>query len=67
MIEDDVQLILKEQKSNVFYEIPPDIYSNKDNSEAVYTNGDHKGNLQIQNDDSSMKTEPILSRFGGNF
>ena len=29
--------------------------------------GDHEGTLQTKNDDISMKTKPILARFGGTF
>ena len=68
MNEDEVELILKQCYSFfVTYEIPPGIHTMKDFSEVVYTNGDHENILQIQQDDISMKTKPVLSRFGGNF
>ena len=33
-------------------------------AEAVYKMGDHEGTLQIEYDDKSMGTKPILTRFG---
>ena len=66
--EDDVQLILKQYKSNfVTYEIVPGVSSTKDFSEAVYTMGDHDGTLKNEYDDTSMKTKLVLTRFGNTF
>ena len=56
--EDAIQLILKQIISNFgFYEISPGIYTIKDNSEAVYTKGDHDGIIQTGYDDVTMKTK----------
>ena len=66
--EEDIQLILKQYNSNfVTYEITPAIYSNKDNSEAVYTMVDIERTLKIEKDDISMKTKLILSPLGSPF
>ena len=62
------QLSLKQFKSNfVSYELSPGIYTYKDNSEIIYTMGDHEGTLKIEYDDITMKTKLILNRFGGTF
>ena len=66
--EDDIQLILKQYNSNfVTYEKLPGIYSVKDISQVVYTMGDHEGTIKIEYSDITMKTKPILKRFGGAF
>ena len=63
--EDDLRLILKEEKSNsVTYEIPSGIYSMKNISDVVYTKDDHDGTLKIDYDDINLKTKLILKRFG---
>ena len=68
MNKENFQVISKLYFSNfITYEIPPGTYSIKDFSEVVYTMGDHDGTLQIEYDDISMKTKPILKRFGGSF
>ena len=68
LIEDDIQLFLKQYNSNfVTYKIKPGIYSIKDIAEFVYTMGELEGTLQIEYDDMSMKTKLILTRFGGTF
>ena len=68
LVEDDLQLILKQYKSNfVDFEMPLGIYAIKDKSEVVYTMGYHEGALQVTYDDKSMKTKLILTRFGRNF
>ena len=36
-------------------------------SDATFTTGDHEGTPQIEYNDITMKTKPILTRFGGNF
>ena len=49
--EDDIQMNLKQYKSNfVTYEIAPSIHSIKEISEAVYTVVDHEGTLKNEND-----------------
>ena len=54
--ERDIQLILKQYNSIfVSCELLPRIYTIKDMSKGVYTMGDHKGTLQIEYDDISMK------------
>ena len=66
--EDAIQLTLKQCKSRfVRNEITPGIYTLEEFSDAVCTKGDREGNLQIKYDDISMKTKPILTRFGGFF
>ena len=61
-----MQLILKQSISSfITYEIPPDINSIKDFSEVLYTMSDHEWTPQIKYDDISMKTELILTCFGG--
>ena len=66
--EDDIQLISKQCNSYfITYEIRPGMYTIKDISEAVYTEGDHDGNIQIEYDDISMKTKLILTRVGLTF
>ena len=66
--EDDIWLILKQYHSNSNSdEIPLDIYSVYDISEAVYTMGDHEGILKFEKDAISMKTKLILKPFGGTF
>ena len=62
--ENDIQLILKQYNSNfALFEKSPGTYSTKDLQEAVH----HEGTLKIENDDISMKTELILTRFGSTF
>ena len=59
--EEDIELKLKQQNSNfVTYEILPGVYSFEVISKAVYTMRDLDGTLQIQYDDVTMKTKPIL-------
>ena len=66
--EDDIQLIWKQNNSNfITFELHPGIYSIKDNSEVVFTMGDHDGTLQTEYNDISMKTKPVLTRSGGTF
>ena len=66
--EDDIQLISKQYNSNfVTYELSPGIRTFQDVAEAVYTMGDHKQTLQIQNDDFTMKSKLIIKRSGGTF
>ena len=57
--EDHMQLILKQYNANfVTYILDLGIYSIEDNSKVFYTMRDHKGTLQIEYDDISMKTKP---------
>ena len=51
----------------ITYELSPGIYTIEDISKVVYTMGDHEGTLQIEYDDYTMKTEPILTRFSSTF
>ena len=66
--EDDIQLILK-QYNEIFitYELSPGIYTIKDISEAVHPLGDHEGTIKIENDENTMKTKLISTRFGDTF
>ena len=58
--ENYIQIILKQYKSNfINSEKPPDVYSMKVISEAVYTKTDHEGTLQYNNDNISVKTKPF--------
>ena len=67
MDEEVIHLILKQCISFfVTYEIRRGIYEIKDISDAVYTKGDHKGTVQFEYDDISIKTERNLTRFGSN-
>ena len=66
--EDDIQLILKQYNSNfVTYQLSQGIYTIEDISKAVSTKGDHEGTLKIENDDITMETKIILTRFGSTF
>ena len=66
--ENDFQWILKPYNSKIpIYEKSPGIYIIKDISEVVYTIRDHEGTLQIEYNDMSMKTKPILTIFAGTF
>ena len=61
-------MVLQQHNSNfVTHEIPPNIYTIKDISEAVYTIGDHEGTQQLEYDDVCMETKLVLTRFGGSF
>ena len=66
--EDDIQLISKEynDKFNT-YELSPGIYTIEDIAEAVYKKGDHEGALQIECDNVTRETKPILTRFASTF
>ena len=66
--ETDIQLVLEQYNSTfVPEEIEPGIYSVKDFSGTVYTMGDHDKTIKIEYDDFSMKTNLLLTRFGGTF
>ena len=66
--EEGFRLISKQYKSNfVTYELTPGIYSIEDDSEAVYTMGDHEGTLNVEFDDISMKKKHVLTRFVSTF
>ena len=63
-----IALIIKQNiLSFITYEIHPCVYLNKRFSEVFHTMGDYEGTLEIKNDDISMKTKPILTRFGLKF
>ena len=58
-------MTLKQNNSSfVTYDLSPGIYTNNNVSEAAKTMGDLGGTLQIENDDKSMKTNFIQTRFG---
>ena len=63
--EDDIQLML-EHYDQIFitFELSPSIYTIEDISKTVYTMGDHRGTLQIEYDDETMKTKFNLTQFG---
>ena len=62
--EEDFQLFSKQHPSIfVTYGLSPGIYTIEDFSEANYTMGYLDGILQIENDDISMNSKPILTRF----
>ena len=68
--EDEVQITLKQYNEKLStYQSSPGIYTIEDTSQAVYTMGDHERTLQIEydDDDDSVKTELILTRFGRTF
>ena len=59
--EEDIQLILKEYNSHfITYELPPGIYSIQDISDTVHTFTGHMETIQIEYDDTSMKSKIIL-------
>ena len=59
--EEDIQLILKEYNPHfITYELTPGIYTIQDISDAIQTFSGHKGTIQIEYDDISMKTKIIL-------
>ena len=61
-------MISKQYFSNFdTYETPPGFYSIKVKSEADYTMSDQEAALDIEYDDKSVKTKPILTQFGGFF
>ena len=70
--QDDIQLILKEYTEKfIAYQLSPGIHTIEDISKSVYTMGDRDGTLQIENDDNddddSVKTKLISTRFGSTF
>ena len=69
--EEDFKLILKQYNEKfITYQLSPGIYKIEDISKAVYTMGDHEGSLQRgydDDDDDSVKTKLILTRFGSLF
>ena len=68
LYEDDIRLILKQNKEKFFtYELSPCIYTIKDISEAVHPLGDHEGTIKIEYDENTMKTKLILTHFGSTF
>ena len=61
-------MILKKYNSKfITYQRIPGVYTVKVISEAVYKMGDHDATPQNEYHDISMKTTPILTRFGGTF
>ena len=68
LVEDDIQLVLKQYISNfATYKIKPGFFSVEGISEVVFTMGGHEGTLKSEYDDISVKTKPNLKRFGGTF
>ena len=66
LLEEDIQLILKEYNSHfITYEITPGIYTFQDISDAIQTFSGHMEIIQIEYDDISMKTKIILKYIGG--
>ena len=64
--EKDIQLKIKQSSSNlIIYALLPGICAIKDISEGVYEMGDHERTVQIEHDDLSMKSKPVLTRSGG--
>ena len=56
-------MILKQYVSSfVRYELDPGTYTIEDISEVFYKIGDHKGTLQFEYDDITMKTKLFLTR-----
>ena len=66
--EDDIRLIFKQYNGEFMtFELSPGIYTSKEIAMAVYTKGDHEGNLQNEYDDITRKTKLNLTRFGSTF
>ena len=66
LLEEDIQLILKEYNSHfITYELTPGIYSIQDISDTIHTFSGHIETIQIEYDDISMKTKIILKYIGG--
>ena len=64
--EDEIQIDWKQNISCfITNEILPDIHSIKDTSQAIYNKGDVERTLEIEEDDTNMKTKLSLKRFGG--
>ena len=64
--EEDIQLILNEYNSHfITYELTPGIYSIQDFSDIIHTFSGHMETIQIEYDDTSMKTKFILKYIGG--
>ena len=59
--EEDIQLTLEEYNSHfVTYELSPGIYTIQDFSEIINTFSGHKGVIEIEYNDITMKTKIIL-------
>ena len=66
LLEEDIQLILKEYNSHfITYELNPGLYTIQDISDAIQTFSGHMETIQIEYDDISMKTKIILKYIGG--
>ena len=66
LLEEDIQLILKEYNSHfITYELTPGIYSIQDFSDSIHTFSGYMETIQIEYDDISMKTKIILKYIGG--
>ena len=63
--EEDIQLILKQYNSHfVTYELTPGIYTIRDISDTFHTFSGHSEKIEIEYDDTTMKTK-IISKYKG--
>ena len=61
-------MILKQYNEKfITYELDPGNYNIEDIQQAVYSLGDHKGNLQIEYDGINKKVKLILTSFANSF
>ena len=66
--EDNIRLILKQYNEKfITYELDPGNYNIEDIHQAVYSLGNHKGNLQIEHDEIKKKVKLILTSFANSF
>ena len=66
--EDNIRLTLKHNNSKFLnFEVSTEIHTIRDIAEVVYTISDHEGTLQMEYNDTGMKTKLILTRFDGTF
>ena len=66
--EDNIRLILKQYNEKfITYELDPGNYNIEDIQQAVYSLGDHKGNLQIEYDEINKKVKLILTSSANSF
>ena len=61
LVEEDIQLIFKEYNSHfITYELTPGIYTIQDFSDAIQTFSGHEETIQLEYDDTSMRTTTVL-------
>ena len=66
--EDNIRLNLKQYNEKfITYELDPGNYNIEDIQQAVYSLGDHKGNLQIEYDEINKKVKLILNSSANSF